>query len=131
MSDTTTDDEAPGLIHVPANVEEMLPPKATDIITEAANFLRSHWQDVMPFFRAISGEAPSIHGSTNLDEAACVFEVQRIAKDNGFALLGEVKANALRLALRRAYKRNSGIAVRMLEAQNRRLRIEHRRATAA
>jgi hypothetical protein len=29
-----------------------------------------------PFFQAISGEAPSLHGSLPFDEAACAFRVQ-------------------------------------------------------
>jgi hypothetical protein len=117
-----------GTYHVPTTVAEMKPPKPADIITEAANFLRSHWDEVIDFFKAISGEAPSIHGSVTLDEAACIFKVQDIAKNNGYALLGTVKANHLRRAVRYAYKRNNGHTVAQLEAQNRRQRIEHKRA---
>jgi hypothetical protein len=119
------------MIHVPATVAELKPPKPADIITEAANLLRAHWDDVVAFYQALSGEAPSIHGSIMLDEAACVFKLQDIAQRNGFALLGAVNAATLRRAVRFAYKRNTGIAVGKLEAQNRRLRLEHRRTLAA
>jgi len=129
--ETETVFEALAMIHVPATVDDMRPPAPTDIITEAANFLRAHWDEVRPFYESISGEKPSINGSVVLDEAQCVFTVQEIAKTNGFALLGNVKAAQLRRALRRGYKRNTGTAVRLLEAQNRRLRIEYRTRMAA
>jgi len=114
-------------IHVPTSVAAMKPPRPADLITEASNFLRAHWDDVLPFFQAISGEVPSIHGSSNLDEAACIFKVQAMAVDNGYAQLGSVQAAKLRRAVRYAYKRNTGIAVYKLEQQ----RIEQRRELAA
>jgi hypothetical protein len=116
---------------VPATVDLMKPPKPADIITEASNFLRAHWDEVLPFFKAISGEEPTIHGNVTFDEAACIFKVQEIAKDNGYALLGSVQASRLRRVVRYAYKRNMGYAVRRLEEQNRMLRIEHKRQQAA
>jgi hypothetical protein len=51
------------MIRVPLKSEEFKPARPTDLITEAANFLRAHWEEVKPFFQAISGEAVSIHGS--------------------------------------------------------------------
>lgn len=124
MTDQT---EGASNYHVPATVADMLPPKASSLITEAANFLRAHWDEVKPFYQSISGEIPSKHGSLMLDEAACVFEVQKIAKDNGFAFLGNVKTVELRRALRFGFKRNTGTPMRLLEAQYRRLKIEHRK----
>lgn len=111
------------LIRVPTSAEEFLPPKPADIITEAASFLREHWDDVKPFWAAISGEGSSRHGRLWLDEAALTFEVQRIVRSNGFNALGDAPSWKLWLALRRAYKRNTGIAVHLLEKQ--RLRLEH------
>ena len=111
--------------HVPATVEDMLPPKASSLITEAANFLRAHWDEVKPYYQSISGETASMHGSLTLDEAACVFKVQDIAKENGFAWLGSIPAVKLRRALRFGFKRNTGVPMRLLEAQYRRLQLTH------
>ena len=115
------------MIHVPTSVEEMRPSKAADLITEASNFLRAHWNEMRPFFQAISGEAPSLHGSLNFDEAACAFAIKEAAVANGFAVLGTVDDATMWKAVRYAYKRNTGTAVGALEQQNKRLRIEHRR----
>jgi hypothetical protein len=136
MSDQTeTDDDdtgtvgqaepPPAFIHVPATVADMVPPRPADAITEASNLLRVHWEEVKPFWQAISGEKPSIHGSWRLDEAACTFKIQEIAQKNGFALLGSLQAERLRRVLRWAYKRNTHIRVGQLIDQNKRLRIEH------
>jgi hypothetical protein len=118
------------LYHVPATVEEMKPPRPNDLITEASNFLRSHWSECRPFWAAIAGEEPTIHGSRRFDEAGLAFEVQTIARANGFALLGDVPAAKLWTTLRFAYRRNTGISVKLLEKQNARLRIEHKLPTA-
>jgi hypothetical protein len=112
------------MIRVPLKAEEFKPPRPTDLITEAANFLRAHWDEIKPFFQAISGEAESIKGSLAFDEAACAFKIQEVAKANGFAVLANVSAARLWLALRYGYKRSTGVAVRQLEAQNKRLRLE-------
>jgi hypothetical protein len=109
------------MYRVPATVDDMKPPKSSSLITEAANFLRAHWSEVKPYYQAISGEAPSLHGSGPLDEAACVFEIQRIAKENGFAFLGSVQTYKLRRALRWGFKRNTGVPMGQLEAQYKRL----------
>lgn len=114
------------MIHVPATAKDMLDPKPATVITEASNFLRVHWEDIKPFFQSISGEIESKHGSLMLDEAACVFEVQRIARDNGYAFLGTIQTAKLKRVLRYAYRRNTGMAVKYLEQQYRRLRIERR-----
>jgi hypothetical protein len=111
---------------VPATVEDMLPPKASTLITEAANFLRAHWDEVKPYYESLSGERESMHGSVMLDEAATVFEIKRLALANGFAFLGTVSTAKLRLALRFGFKRNSGIAMRLIEQQRKQLRIAHR-----
>jgi hypothetical protein len=121
-----SEDTARVTYRVPATAEDMLPPKASSLVTEAANFLRAHWDEVKPYYQSISGETPSKHGSSMLDEAACVFEVQRIAKANGFAFLGSVKTAKLRQALRTGFKRNTGTAMKVLEKQYRRLQIEHK-----
>ena len=113
-------------VRVPATVADMLPPKQSTLITEAANFLRAHWDEVRPYYEFDLGESPSMHGSLMLDEAACVFKVQDIAQRNGFAFLGTVSAATLRRALRFGYRRNTGTPMRLLEAQYRRLRIEYR-----
>ena len=112
---------------VPATVEDMLPPKASSLVTEAANFLRAHWEEVKEDFQVLSGEKPSEHGSLSLDDAACVFKIQKIAKANGFAFLGSVRTNKLRRALRFGYKRNSGTSMKLLFQQYKQLRIEDRR----
>jgi hypothetical protein len=114
------------MIRVPLKAEEFKPPKQTNLITEAQNFERAHWDEIKPFFRAFSGEEPSIHGAPDLDEAACVFKVQEIARENGFAILAGVSAAKLRLALRYAYKRNTGITVGQLKAQAKTLRLEQK-----
>jgi hypothetical protein len=132
LSETTGGDDAARKMYlVPEDPAEMLPPKQADIFTEASNFLREHWKTLVPVFQAISGEKPSIHGSLQLDDSACVFAMQKIAKENGYVLLGSVNAARLRYAMRRAYKRNWGVAQRMLEEQNKSLRIEQRRVIAA
>jgi hypothetical protein len=115
------------MIRVPLKAEEFKPPKQANLITEAQNFQRAHWDEIKPFFRALSGEEPSIHDAPDLDEAACVFKVQEIAKENGFAVLASVSAAKLRLALRYAYKRNTGITIGQLKSQGKQLRLEHQR----
>jgi hypothetical protein len=129
--ETETVFEAPAMIHVPATVDDMLPPKQSDLITELSNLLRAHWDEVHQYYASISGEKPSIKGSVMLDEAACVFEIERIAKANGYAIANNVKAAEIRRAARYAYKRNTGVSLRLLEAQNRRLRIEFKQQMAA
>ena len=129
MTDQTEDTSTSRLQYrVPATIEDMKPAKQSSLITEAAAFLRveAYYEMAKPFLQAISGEALTIHGSITLDEAAYVFKVQEIAKANGFAFLGTVPAVKLRRALRFAYKRNTGISVRLLEKQRKQLQIEHR-----
>jgi len=115
--------ERMSLIRVPTSAEEFLPPKPSDLITEAASLLRDHWDDIQPFWAAISGEMPSRHGRLWLDEAELTFEVQKIVRSNGFNALGDAPSWKLWHALRRAYKRNTGIAVHQLEKQ--RLRLQY------
>ncbi len=117
----------PAMIHVPTTVEEFRPPNPTDLITEAASFLRVHWEEVREDFQRISGEAPSKHDSLRFDEAECAFKIKSIASANGFAVLGSVSTDKLWKAMRRGYKRNTGFAVRELEKQNKTLRLEQRR----
>jgi len=133
VEDATTEDQeasTPRLnFLVPVSVEDMKPAKASSLITEAAAFLRvpEYYDVAKPYLQAISGEVPSIHGSVTLDEAAYTFKVQEIAKQNGFAFLGTVSANKLRRALRFAYKRNTGVSVRLLEKQRKQLQLTHLR----
>jgi hypothetical protein len=116
------------MIRVPLKAEEFRPAKQADLITEGASFLRVHWNEVMPHFQIISGEAASVHGSLPFDEAACAFKIQEIAKANGFAVLSRVPAAKMWLALRYAYRRVTGISVHQLEAQNKQLRaLEHKK----
>ncbi len=112
------------MIHVPTSAEEFLKPKPADLITVAQEFLRNHWEEVKEDFLRISGEEPSKHGSLSFDEAECVFKIQKIAEANGFAALGTVSTHRLWLAVRRGYKRDTGVTVLALESQNKRLRIE-------
>lgn len=114
-----------GSYHVPATTEDMQPPRPSSIITEAANFLRSHWDEIKPYYLAMSGETESMHGSFPLDEAAAVFKVQEIASQNGFAFLGSLKAAKLRKALRFGFKRNTGVPMWLLTKQYKLLQIEH------
>jgi hypothetical protein len=109
----------------------MCPPKPSSLITEAANFLRAHWDEVKPYYQSISGETASMHGSYQLDEAACVFKVQEIAKLNGFAFLGSLQAAKLRKALRFGFKRNTGVPMCHLEQQYKQLQITHQEAQEA
>lgn len=118
-------------IHVPATVEDMLPPKPSTLITEAANFQRAHWGELKPYYECLSGERESMHGSYQLDEAATVFEVQRIARSNGFPLLATVSAAKLLRVMRFGYKRNTGTPMRLLQKQYTQLRIEHRQQAQA
>ena len=108
-----------GMIHVPATTADLKPPRPANLTVETANFLRTHWSEVVGFFRAISGEAPSIHGSITFDEAACIFKIQEMARENGYALLGGIQANRLRRVVRSAYKQTTGIHPKVLEDQNR------------
>jgi hypothetical protein len=114
------------MIRVPLSAEEFRMPKQTDLITESANFLRAHWDEIKPFFQAISGEAESMHGSLVFDEAACAFKIKEIAKSNGFVMLANIPAAKLWNSLRFGYKRNTGIAVHLLEQQNKRLQLERK-----
>jgi hypothetical protein len=129
--DDTGTESPPAFIHVPATVADMVPSRPSDAITEAKNLLRVHWEEIAPFYAAISGETPSIHGSYRMDEAACTFKIQEIAQKNGFAVLGTLQAEKLRRVLRWAYKRNAGHTVGQLISQNKRLRIEHQHREAA
>jgi hypothetical protein len=118
------------LIHIPASTDEFRPPKPTDLITEAANMIRAHWEEIRPYFQMFAGEVPSKHGSLAFDEAECAFQIKDIAAKNGFAVLSNVTTAVLWKALRRGYYRNTGVAVRAIEAQNKRLRLEHKHDAA-
>ena len=111
--------------NVPTTVAEMRPPKQTSVIAEAANFLRAHWDDVKSYYQVLYGETPSIHGAYDLDEAACVFKIQEIAKANGYAFLGSLKAANLRHVLRFANKRNTGDRTSLLRSQYKQRQITH------
>lgn len=117
--------EPKGIYHVPATVEDMKPPKASSLITEAANLVRAYYDEVKPYLQSISGEIPSMHGSVTLDEAAYVFKVKEIAQRNGFAFLGSLPAAKIRRALRFGFKRNTGTSMQVLEKQYRRLQVTH------
>jgi len=112
------------MYNVPATVEEMLPPTKSSIYNEAQNFLRAHWPEVKTYYEVLSGTKPSLHGAADLDEASCVFEVQKIAAANGYAHLSVISTHLLRKALRVGYKRNTGHPVRALIKQRRQLQIE-------
>lgn len=114
------------MYHVPATAAELKPPRQADAITEASNLLRSHWEELHPYWGAISGELPSIHGSRNFDEAGCTFRVQVLAERNGFHLISKLPAAKLWTTLRRAFMRNTGVSVKVLEKQHARLRLEHK-----
>jgi len=118
MTDTSGD----GMIHVPRTAADLKPPRPANLTVETANFLRAHWDEVAGFFLAISGEAPSIHGNITFDEAACIFKIQEMARENGYALLGGVQASKLRRVVRSAHKQVTGHAVKALEAQNRNMK---------
>jgi hypothetical protein len=114
------------MIRVPETSEQMLPPKPQELNAEAARFLRAHWEEVKPWFQAMSGEKKSVHGSFGFDKAGCTFEVQRIAGANGFEALANVQADKLWQHLRAGYWQNTGTRVGRLEKQNRALRKEKR-----
>src|SRR5262245_60582458 len=116
------------MIHVPETSEQLLPPRPADLVAEAARFERAHWDEMKPYWQAISGEAKTMHGSLSFDIAACTFEVQRIAGSNGFEVLANLNASELWQILRRAYKRNTGTTVGRLEKQNKALRKQERLA---
>jgi hypothetical protein len=122
-------DQSPATYRVPATVEDMLPPKASSLITEAANFIRAHWDEIRPYYQAMSGEAPSKHGSYRLDEAAYTFEVKRLAAANGYALLGRISTYDLWRALRFGYRRNTGVSMKLLESQYKQLQVTHQQAS--
>jgi hypothetical protein len=129
MTDQTQASGGGSFYHVPATVEDMKPPSPSSLITEAANFLRAHWDEVKPYYQSMSGETASIHGSFPLDEAACVFKIQQIASANGYAYLGTLQAAKLRRAFRFGFKRNTGerAIMRRLAIQHRQRRIEDQR----
>src|SRR5580765_2155793 len=109
---------------VPTKTAELLPPKASSLITEAATFQRTHWEELSPFWQAISGEADSIHGSLAFDEAACAFKAKEIAALNGYAFLGKLPTAQFWQAMRFGFRRNTGLTVGKLKAQNKQLRLE-------
>ena len=125
MTDDTREPEGTSVYHVPATVDDMKPPKPSSLISEAASFIRAHYEEIKPFYQAMSGEAPSIHKSFQLDQAAYTFEVKRIASQNGYALLGAVPTYDLWRALRFGWKRNTGVPMRLLEKQYKQLQITH------
>jgi hypothetical protein len=109
----------------------MLPPKSADLKAEAVSCLRTHWDEISPYVKAISGEGPTINGSPAFDEFGAIVEVQKIAKSNGYAMLGNVTPAELLGPFRRAYKSLAGHGISALKAQNKRLRIEHKTASAS
>jgi hypothetical protein len=111
---------------VPATTADMLPPKPSSLIAEAASFLRAHWDEVKPLYEVLSGERESVHGSQKLDDAHAVFEMKRIALADGYAVLGTVSTAKLRVAFRFGYLRNTGVAMHLLEKQYKQLQLEHR-----
>jgi hypothetical protein len=125
MTDQT--DHTPKVAYpVPATVADMRPPKPSSLITEGASFLRAHWEgEAKPLFEILSGEKPSEHGSFALDEAAAVFELKKVAKEDGYAFLGNLKSNIFRRVIRFAYRRNTGVPMRLLVKQYRQLQITH------
>jgi len=108
-------------VRIPASVAEMLPPKQSSLISEAAAFIRSYWDEIKPHYEVLSGDRPSKHGKWELDEAEYVFAVQKIASDNGFAYLNTVITNDLLKALRYGYRRNTGE-----KALTKRMRLQHK-----
>lgn len=106
-------------IRIPSTAADLIPPKQASVNVEASNCLRKHYDEVSPFFKAISGEIASIHGDVGLDEAACVFKVKEIAQTNGFDLLGTVPTVTLRKAIRTAWKGMTGHSVGELRTQGR------------
>jgi hypothetical protein len=87
--------------------------------------MRAHWEDeeeLRRYYKAISGEGPSPHGSIRLDEAALTFKFIEIVRANGYDSLCNVTSEVLRKALRYAYKRNTGVPIHQLEQQRKRLR---------
>ena len=125
MPTSTEGPEAPSIYRVPATVEDMRPPPPSSIITEAANFLRAHWDEVLPFYQSMSGERPSMTGKFDGDEWKATFEMQRIASENGYAHIGSMQSNAFRRAVRFGYRRNTGVPMRLLAKQYRQLQITH------
>jgi hypothetical protein len=125
-----TDTNGSSIIRVPNTAADMLPPKSASLVADCANFLRAHWPEIKPYYECISGAVPSMHGSLNLDDAACVFKVQAIARENGFPSLVAVPAVKLRHALRYAYRRNLGYSVTLLEKQYKQAKLEQRRKPA-
>ena len=115
------------LLHVPENSDDLAPLRTNDLITEATHFMRTHWDDIKVFWKAIGGEGESPTGNRIGDQWAMVFEIQKVASQNGYATLAAVSGNDLRLALRRGYKRLTGDSVIALEKQGIRLRIGFRR----
>ena len=116
----------PAIIRVPQTPDDMLPPRQNSLIGELATCQRSnHWDEVKPLWEAMSGEKPSLNGSFRMDEAAAAFKFKEIALTNGYPLMAAATPAQIRRAMRYAYKRNTGISVRKLEAQNRRLRLTH------
>jgi len=114
--------ESTGLrVRIPASVAEMQPPKSSSLISEAASFIRAHWDEVKPHYEVLSGDKPSKHGKYELDEAEYVFAVKKIASDNGYAYLDTVITAKLLNALRFGYRRNTGE-----KALSLRLRQQHR-----
>jgi hypothetical protein len=116
----------PANYHVPTTSAELKPPKASSLITEAASFQRAHWEELKPFWQAISGEVDSIHGSVQFDEAACAFKAKEIAATNGYAYLGSIPTAAFWRAMRFGFKRNTGMTVGRLEKQYKQIQLEHR-----
>jgi hypothetical protein len=125
MTDSTT------LIHVPATAADLVPPSPADVLNEAMDLVRNHWDELHNFYTALSGETPSITGDADLDEAKLVFAIKNIATGNGFDVLGTLSEGALKKVHRKAYKKVANQTIGQLLKQSHRLRIEARKGGSA
>jgi len=108
-------------VRIPASVAEMRPPKSSSLITEAASFMRSHYEHLLPYLEVLAGDKPSKHGKYDLDEADYVFAAKKIAADNGYAFLADVITADFLRALRFGFRRNTGE-----KALSKRMRLQHK-----
>lgn len=128
-TDDTTDPgmESKELIHLPRTSDGLLPPRPTDLVTQAAEMWEEHYDECLELLDGISGDQPPIHGSGVANEWALVFKFKEFAKLKGKNGLANLNAAQLRVKMRAGLKRRTGHPFHAIEQQGVRLRIAQRR----
>jgi hypothetical protein len=127
-----TDDDGIGsarpFLHVPMTTEEFEPAKPVELSLLAKAFVRQHYDELLPYLQSIAGEGGPITGNPRGDEWKMTFHAKNLAADGDFGPLAALSDDQFRLAMRRAYRSHTKVAVGALMHQGIRLRIEDKRA---